>query len=101
MAHLVSRLETSSKDKRDCSYWKECKRATARLNVASTFFAQEVEKWMEPSSSAESLWSWCSSAQARAANKKKAGHRAEIRRIRPPKMSYPTGELYWEELRRG
>src|SRR5260221_9609056 len=37
MAHLVSRLETSSKDKRDCSYWKECKRATARLRWLPRF----------------------------------------------------------------
>src|SRR5258708_34006286 len=96
MADLVSRSETSSKDKRDCSYWKECKRATARLKVASTFFAQELEKWMEPSSSAESLWWWRSSAQAREGSKKKAGHEANIQRIRPPKNDLFASEPKWE-----
>src|SRR5260370_26255345 len=100
MAQLGSRLETSTKDARDCSYWKECRRATARLKAASVDLAQEVEKWMEPSSSAESLWSWRSSAQARAANRKNAEDRAHIRRIKPPKINYPTEKSSSEELRR-
>src|SRR5260370_33776395 len=100
MAELGSRLETSTKDGRDCSYWKECRRATARLRAASVDLAQEGEKWMEPSSSAESLWSWRSSAQARAANRKNSEDKANIRRIKPPKMSYPTRESSLEELRR-
>jgi hypothetical protein len=55
------------------------------LKVASVDLEQDVEKWMDPSSGAESLWPWCSSAPTTEAIKKNAGHKTHIRRIEPPK----------------
>src|SRR6266403_3692712 len=67
-----SNAATSLKACRACSYWKECNRATARLNPGCAAFEHEVKKWTEPISSAESSW-WCSCAASPGATIKKNG----------------------------
>src|SRR6267143_3469567 len=81
MAQEGSSAATSLKACLACSYWKECNRATPRLKPGSAVFEQDVEKWTEPISSAESSW-WCScAASVREASRKNAASRIVVRRI--------------------
>src|SRR6267378_5694098 len=81
MAQDASITETSLNACLACSYWKEWSRATARLKRGSTVFKQDVGKWTEPISSAESSW-WCSyPASLREPNKKNATSKIAVRCI--------------------
>src|SRR5438094_3829818 len=79
MAQEGSCLEISVNAALACSYWKECRSATARLKLIATVFEQEVANWTEPTSSAESSW-WCSWA-------------ARGREVEPSKMARRIGML--------
>src|SRR6267143_1774008 len=81
MAQGASMAETSWNACLACSYWKEWSRATARLKPGSTVFKQDIGKWTEPISSAESSW-WCScAASPREPIKKSATSKIVVRRI--------------------
>src|SRR6267143_4473389 len=81
MAQGASMAETSWNACLACSYWKEWSRATARLKPGSTVFKQDIGKWTEPISSAESSW-WCSCAASPSElNKKNAASKIVVRCI--------------------
>src|SRR5262249_15787467 len=87
MAQCGSCFAISSKDSRVLSYWKECRRATARLNSTATPGEHEGENWTEPISCSLRAWGWPSSAQVAPVSKKEAAIRVERKRISPPRRT--------------